>query len=75
MGKITLLNDFKAGGISKITIINKCSQKSALEAEAYSEYLTGLYNFEIEHWENSLTNSAKALEIYNELMKISDLLD
>ena len=46
-----------------------------MEAEAYAEYMTGLYNFEIEHWENSLVNSAKALEIYKELIKISDTLD
>eukprot|EP00828_Plagiopyla_frontata_P047580 TRINITY_DN8839_c0_g1_i15.p1 TRINITY_DN8839_c0_g1~~TRINITY_DN8839_c0_g1_i15.p1 ORF type:complete len:375 (+),score=68.00 TRINITY_DN8839_c0_g1_i15:167-1291(+) len=53
----------------------QAEQKSALEAEAYAEYLTGLYNFEIEHWDNSLVNSAKALEIYKELIKISDTLD
>lgn len=31
-------------------IFNKKKQKTALEAEAYSEYMEACYNFEVEKW-------------------------
>lgn len=49
-------------------------EKSALEAEAYAEYLEGVYNFEIEEWEAAYTNFMRSRKIYDEISKVSDSL-
>lgn len=48
--------------------------KSALEAEAYSEYMSGVYHFEIEQWETSLNSFLRCRTIYEELSKVADSL-
>lgn len=45
-----------------------------MEAEAYAEYLEGVYNFEIEEWEPAYTNFMRSRKIYGELSKVSDSL-
>ena len=45
-----------------------------MEAEAYAEYLEGVYNFEIEEWEAAFTNFMRSRKIYDEISKVSDSL-
>lgn len=50
------------------------SQKTALEAEAYSEYIEGVFNFENEGWEQAYSGFMRSRKIYEELSKVSDSL-
>jgi len=49
-------------------------EKTALEADAYSEYIEGAYRFEIEEWEASYNSFMRSRKIYQELSKVSDSL-
>jgi len=49
-------------------------EKTALEAEAYSEYIEGVYNFESEGWEQAYSCFMRSRKIYEELSKVSDSL-
>jgi signal recognition particle subunit SRP68 len=49
-------------------------EKTALEAEAYAEYIEGVFNFENEGWEQAYSGFMRSRKIYEELSKVSDSL-
>lgn len=74
--KFTIINKLKRAAQWAKRLEEVChrvsEKKSALEAEAYREYLEGLCLFETEKWSEASKSFIKCREILSELRKVSD---
>lgn len=74
--KFTIINKLKRAAQWAKRLENMChrtsEKRSALEAEAYREYLEGLCLFETEKWADASKSFIKCREILTELRKVSD---
>lgn len=74
--KVYLVKKFKrAVGYARILqkVCDKgCEKRTGLECEAYASYLSGMYYFESERWEQTIEQFAKSYNIYNEILKVCD---